>query len=62
MSDPLWYKDMSEKTEKSYCNICGCNTLRNKGEDYPYHQEVLRDSEGVSYLKYEEFNQDGEEW
>ena len=47
---------------KGYCNMCGFDTWRNKGEDCPYHQQVLTDSEGVSYLKYEEFNQDGEEW
>lgn len=47
---------------KGYCNICGYDTLRNEGEDCPYHQQVLQDSEGVSYLAYDEFNQDGEEW
>jgi hypothetical protein len=42
-----------------YCNMCGYETIRNIGEDCPYHQQVLQDSEGVSYLKYDEFDQDG---
>jgi hypothetical protein len=45
---------------KEYCNMCGYETYRNEGENCPYHQEVLTDSEGVSYLKYDEFDQDGE--
>tara|TARA_R110002020_G_scaffold113246_5_gene260482 strand:+ start:541 stop:696 length:156 start_codon:yes stop_codon:yes gene_type:complete len=48
-----------------YCNRCGFETLRNNKEEEnncPYHQEVMHDEEGGSYLKYEEFNQDGEEW
>lgn len=28
----------------------------------PYHQKVMYDSEGVPSLRYDEFNQDGEEW
>ena len=48
---------------KSYCNMCGFDTWRDKeGDNCPYHQEVLTDSEGVRYLKYEEFDQDGEAW
>ena len=42
-----------------YCNICGHVTKRDKkGDDCPYHQEVLYGEEGA-YLKYDEFDQDG---
>jgi len=34
-----------------------------KGEKVcPYHQRVGYDSEGVPYMMWDEFNQDGEEW
>lgn len=46
---------------KEYCNMCGYET-KHDDNGCVYHQSVLTDSEGVSYLRYEEFNQDGEEW
>jgi len=46
-------------TYKAYCNRCGFDTNRDKeGDDCPYHQEVLYGEEGA-YLKYDEFDQDG---
>jgi|GEM_PF-4475024 len=45
----------------SYCNLCGYETKQDE-DGCVYHQRVKVDSEGISYLKYEEFNQDGEEW
>jgi hypothetical protein len=47
---------MTEK-EKAYCNMCGFDTYRDKGQSCPYHQKVLSDGT----LLYDEFNQDGEE-
>ena len=52
---------MTEK-EKSYCNMCKCNTMRDKGESCPYHQEVTYSEDGEINFKFDEFNQDGEEW
>ncbi len=49
------YEDLHQ-----FCNMCDCVTKRDKkGDDCPYHQEVMTDSEGVRYLKYDEFDQDG---
>jgi hypothetical protein len=46
------------KYPKRYCNLCGYET--NQDEDgCVYHQVVKTDSEGVRYLKYEEFDQNG---
>ena len=50
---------MTEKV-KEYCNMCGFDTYRDRGQDCPYHQKVMQSEEG-SYLLYDEFNQDGEE-
>lgn len=47
---------------KQYCNLCECITEHDKDNECPYHQKVLTDSDGVRYLKYDEFNQDGDEW
>ena len=47
--------------EKRYCNLCGYETRQDE-DGCVYHQRVKTDSEGVQYLKYDEFNQDGEEW
>lgn len=47
---------MTEKV-KAYCNMCGFDTYRDRGQDCPYHQKVLSDGT----LLYDEFNQDGEE-
>lgn len=55
---------MSEKY-KQYCGICDCETERDNDDVFkggcPYHQKTISTEEG-SYLVYEEFNQDGEEW
>jgi len=46
-------------TKKAYCNICGYET--NQDEDgCVYHQRVKYGEEGA-YLKYDEFDQDGNE-
>ena len=53
------------KKYKQYCCICDCETERDDDDVFkggcPYHQKVMSNEEG-SYLVYEEFNQDGEEW
>jgi len=46
---------MTEK--KAYCNICGFETRQDK-DGCVYHQRVLEGEEGP-YLKYDEFDQDG---
>jgi RNA polymerase subunit RPABC4/transcription elongation factor Spt4 len=47
--------------KKAYCNICGYET--NQDEDgCVYHQRVKTTEDGEVYFKYDEFNQDGEEW
>lgn len=46
---------------KEYCNRCGFET-RHDDNGCVYHQQTLHDSEGIPYQKYDEFNQDGEEW
>lgn len=48
-------------TVKEYCNKCGWETEHDE-DGCVYHQVVKYDSEGVPYFRYEEFNQDGEEW
>ena len=52
---------MTEK-EKAYCNMCGFETVRNKGDSCPYHQSVSYSEVGEVSFAYDEFNQDGEEW
>ena len=44
---------------RSYCNICQGETEHDQ-DCCVYHQQVLTDSEGIQYLRYDEFNQDGE--
>lgn len=53
---------MAGKEYNAYCNMCGYETKHNDINGCVYHQMNLTDSEGVTYLRYEEFNQDGEEW
>ena len=43
---------------KRFCNICSWETEYDDN-GCVYHQAVLTDSEGVNYLRYEEFDQDG---
>lgn len=43
---------------KSYCDLCGWNTPHDL-DGCVYHQRVKHDSDGVPYLKYDEFDQDG---
>jgi len=47
--------------EKKYCNLCGWETPQDE-DGCIYHQKVKHDSDGVPYLKYDEFNQNGEAW
>ena len=46
--------------------MCGFETARKiiegEPEACPYHQEVSYSDDGEMSLRYEEFNQDGEEW
>lgn len=49
---------MTELKEKRYCNLCGYETKQDE-DGCVYHQRVKVDSEGISYLKYDEFDQDG---
>ena len=53
------FNDQKEynRTHK-YCNICGYETKQDE-DGCVYHQQVKTDSEGVRYLKYDEFDQDG---
>lgn len=55
-------KEKNMTKVKQYCGLCGFETAREQGEDCPYHQKTLYDSDGAPYRKYEEFNDDGEEW
>ena len=45
-----------EKTHR-YCNICGYETKHDK-DGCVWHQQVLQSEDGP-YLKYDEFDQDG---
>jgi|TARA_R110000824_G_scaffold304901_1_gene492682 hypothetical protein len=48
---------------KIYCGICDCMTMRTNKEEEdkcPYHQEVMHDEDGGAFLRYEEFDQNGE--
>jgi len=47
--------------KKEHCNLCGFETEHDE-DGCVYHQRVKYDSEGIPYNKYDEFNQDGEEW
>jgi hypothetical protein len=48
---------------KAYCNMCGFETMRdNKGDSCPYHQQISYSEDGEVSFRYDEFNQDGEEW
>ncbi len=60
-------KVMVEQTlQNIYCNMCGFNTARKmiegEPEACPYHQEISYSDDGELNVKWEEFNQDGEEW
>ena len=46
--------------KKEFCHKCGWETPHDE-DGCVYHQVLKTDSEGVQYLKYDEFNQDGEE-
>lgn len=46
---------------KSYCNACDYNTEHDENGCIN-HQKTLYTEDGEPYLRYEEFNQDGEEW
>jgi hypothetical protein len=46
---------------KAYCNMCGYET-NHDDDGCVYHQKTLVTSDGESYQRYDEFNQDGEEW
>ena len=45
---------------KAYCNMCNYETIHDD-DGCINHQKVLYGEEGP-YLRYDEFNQDGEEW
>ena len=49
-------KTMKDK----WCNMCGYETKQDE-VGCVWHQRVKTDADGVRYLKYDEFNQDGEE-
>jgi len=48
---------MSKK--KAYCNQCGFVTEQDE-DGCVWHQRVKTDSDGATYLKYDEFDQNGE--
>jgi len=49
------------KKNHKYCNECGYETKHDE-DGCVWHQRVKTDSEGVQYLKYDEFDQDGNAW
>ena len=53
--------DGNDMKNKQFCGLCGFETEHDE-DGCVYHQRVKYDSDGVPYLKYDEFNQDGEEW
>jgi len=47
------------KEYTAHCNMCGYDTKHDEN-GCAWHQQVLTDSEGIQYLRYEEFDQNGE--
>ena len=47
--------------DKAYCNLCECETKQDD-DGCVWHQRVSYTDDGELVMKYEEFNQDGEEW
>ena len=41
--------------------MCGFETKHDK-DGCVWHQKVMQSEDGETYLRYDEFNQDGEEW
>ena len=50
---------MATLTAKKFCNLCGYETEQDE-DGCKWHQKVMQSEDGP-YLKYDEFNQDGEE-
>lgn len=48
-------------TERSWCNACNCETEHDK-DGCVYHQRITYSEDGEVSFRYDEFNQDGEEW
>lgn len=46
--------------EKKFCNLCGYETEQDE-DGCKWHQRVKTSEDGEVYLKFDEFNQDGEE-
>ena len=46
---------------KTYCNQCGYET-KHDNDGCVWHQKTLTTVDGETYQRYDEFNQDGEEW
>jgi|TARA_R110002096_G_scaffold239467_1_gene431196 hypothetical protein len=46
----------------AHCNRCGYETRHNDINGCVYHQMTLTTADGEQYQRYDEFNQDGEEW
>jgi hypothetical protein len=47
--------------DKAYCNLCECETKQDD-DGCVWHQRVSYTDDGELVMKYDEFNQDGEEW
>ena len=47
--------------EIRFCNMCGYETKHDE-DGCVYHQKTLTTDDGERYQRYDEFNQDGEEW
>ena len=47
--------------DKAYCNLCECETKQDD-DGCVWHQRVSDTDDGELVMKYDEFNQDGEEW
>ncbi len=52
---------MTNKEYNAHCNRCGYDTKHDEN-GCVWHQMTLTTYDGESYQRYDEFNQDGEEW
>jgi len=59
--DEVFNDQVEHKKNYKYCNMCGYETKQDE-DGCVWHQHVKTDSEGVQYLKYDEFDQDGNAW
>jgi len=60
---PEYHKRYSNDPNYVYVNCCQQYILRSRMDngECPNHQKVMHDEDGIAYLKYDEFDQDGNE-